>query len=41
MSDVAYQINGRLPVDTAYLLRYTSATANAKVTLISEWYEES
>ena len=24
-----------------YLLRYTSATANAKVTLVFEWYEES
>ena len=24
-----------------YLLRYTSATANAKVTLAVEWYEET
>jgi len=30
-----------LAQSTEYVLQYTSATANAKVTLILEWYEES
>jgi hypothetical protein len=35
MSDVAYQLDSRLP------MRYTSLTADANVTLEIEWYEES